>query len=168
MILPRCGPPYATTYPSAPRNTRGTAGVGSVVERIRVRAPQLRGRRWLNTGGTELSLADLRGKVVLLDFWTFCCVNCLHVLDELRELEERFRDVLVVIGVHSPKFAHEGDVAAVAAAVQRYDVRHPVLDDPELTTWDAYAARAWPTLVVIDPRGYVVAHLAGEGHARAA
>lgn len=130
-----------------------------------MRAPQLRGRRWLNTGGTELSLADLRGKIVLLDFWTFCCVNCLHVLDELRELEERFRDVLVVIGVHSPKFAHEGDAAAVQAAVQRYDVRHPVLDDPELTTWDAYAARAWPTLVVIDPRGYVVAHLAGEGHA---
>jgi hypothetical protein len=68
------------------------------VDRIRVRAPQLHGRRWLNTGGIELSLADLRGKVVLLEFWTFCWVNCLHVLDELRELEERFRDVLVVIG----------------------------------------------------------------------
>jgi thiol-disulfide isomerase/thioredoxin len=76
---------------------------------MRVRAPELRGRRWLNTGGVELSLADLRGKIVLLDFWTFCCVNCLHVLDELRELEERYADVLVTIGVHSPKFAHEAD-----------------------------------------------------------
>lgn len=152
-------------YPPGPGNTGATSGVGPDVERIRVRAPQLRGRRWLNTGGEELSLADLRGKIVLLDFWTFCCVNCLHVLDELRELEERYRDVLVVIGVHSPKFAHEADPEAVAAAVQRYDVRHPVLDDPDLDTWDAYAARAWPTLVVIDPRGYVVAHLAGEGHA---
>ncbi|WP_073456082.1 NHL domain-containing thioredoxin family protein [Pseudonocardia thermophila] len=131
----------------------------------RVRAPELRGRRWLGTGGKDLSLAALRGKIVLLDFWTFCCVNCLHVLDELRELEERYADVLVTIGVHSPKFAHEADPAAVEAAVERYGVTHPVLDDPELTTWDAYAARAWPTLVVVDPQGYVVAHLAGEGHA---
>lgn len=130
-----------------------------------MRAPELRGRRWLNTGGAELSLAALRGKIVLLDFWTFCCVNCLHVLDELRELEERYADVLVTIGVHSPKFLHEADPDAVVAAVERYGVHHPVLDDPELITWDAYAARAWPTLVVVDPRGYVVAHLAGEGHA---
>ncbi|HEY2206920.1 MAG TPA: thioredoxin-like domain-containing protein [Pseudonocardia sp.] len=131
----------------------------------RVRAPELRGRRWLNTGGAELSIAGLRGKIVLLDFWTFCCVNCLHVLDELRELEERFADVLVTLGVHSPKFVHEADPDAVAAAVERHGVHHPVLDDPELRTWDAYAARAWPTLVVVDPRGYVVAQLAGEGHA---
>jgi len=132
---------------------------------MRVRAPELRGRRWLNTGGAELSLADLRGKIVLLDFWTSGCVNCLHVLDELREVEERYADVLVTIGVHSPKFAHEADPDAVAAAVERYAAHHPVLDDPELVTWDAYAARAWPTLVLIDPRGYVVAQLTGEGHA---
>jgi thiol-disulfide isomerase/thioredoxin len=130
-----------------------------------VRAPELRGRRWLNTGGAELTLAGLRGKIVLLDFWTFCCINCLHVLDELRELEERYADVLVTIGVHSPKFVHEADPDAVAAAVERYAVHHPVLDDPELVTWDAYAARAWPTLVVVDPTGYVVAQLSGEGHA---
>lgn len=131
----------------------------------RVRASALLGRGWLNTGGHDLSLADLRGKIVLLDFWTFCCVNCLHVLDELRELEEQYRDVLVIVGVHSPKFVHEADPVALAAAVERYEVRHPVLDDPELVTWSAYTARAWPTLVVIDPEGYVVAHLAGEGHA---
>ncbi|HMO10918.1 MAG TPA: redoxin domain-containing protein, partial [Actinotalea sp.] len=130
----------------------------------RVRASDLVGRGWLNTGGRELTLADLRGKVVLLDFWTFCCINCLHVLDELRELEERYRDVLVVIGVHSPKFVHEADPVALAAAVERYEVHHPVLDDPELVTWSAYTARAWPTLVVIDPEGYITAHLAGEGH----
>ncbi len=133
----------------------------------RVRAPELRGREWLNTGGRELKLSDLRGKIVLLDFWTFCCVNCLHVLDELRPLEERFGDVLVIIGVHSPKFEHEKDPAAVAAAVERYQVSHPVLDDPELLMWQQYAARAWPTLCVVDPEGYVVATLAGEGHAPA-
>ncbi|MHA6622861.1 NHL domain-containing thioredoxin family protein [Pseudonocardia sp. DLS-67] len=136
-----------------------------LVGRSRVRAPELRGRRWLNTGGAELTLAGLRGKIVLLDFWTFCCINCLHVLDELRELEERYADVLVTVGVHSPKFVHEADPEAVAAAVERYAVHHPVLDDPEMVTWDAYAARAWPTLAVIDPTGYVVAQLSGEGHA---
>ena len=130
----------------------------------RVRASELVGRGWLNTE-RDLTLADLRGKVVILDFWTFCCVNCLHVLDELRALEEDHRDVLVIVGVHSPKFAHEADPLALAAAVERYEVHHPVLDDPDLTTWSAYSARAWPTLVVIDPEGYVVAHMAGEGHA---
>jgi thiol-disulfide isomerase/thioredoxin len=133
--------------------------------RVRVRAPELTGRGWLGTGGRPLSLTGLRGKIVLLDFWTFCCVNCLHVLDELKPLEERYRDVLVPIGVHSPKFEHEADADALAAAVERYGVDHPVLDDPELTTWKAYAARAWPTLTVVDPEGYVVAQLSGEGHA---
>ena len=131
----------------------------------RVRASELLGRGWLNTGGKDIQLADLRGSIVVLDFWTFCCVNCLHVLDELRELEEAHRDSLVIIGVHSPKFVHEADPVALAAAVDRYEVRHPVLDDPDLVTWSAYAARAWPTLVVIDPEGYVVAQMAGEGHA---
>ncbi|MET4592346.1 NHL domain-containing thioredoxin family protein [Arthrobacter sp. 754] len=131
----------------------------------RVRASELVGRNWLNTGGKSLDLEALRGKIVLLDFWTFCCINCLHVLDELRPLEEKFSDVLVTVGVHSPKFEHEADPVALAAAVERYEIHHPVLDDPELDTWKAYTARAWPTLVVIDPEGYIVAHLSGEGHA---
>lgn len=131
----------------------------------RVRAPELRGRGWLGTGGAPLRLAELRGKIVVLDFWTFCCINCLHVIDEMRSLEGEFSDEAVFVGVHSPKFEHEADPDALVAAVERYGVHHPVLDDPELVTWDAYAARAWPTLVVIDPEGYVVAHLAGEGHA---
>ncbi|MEW2575150.1 NHL domain-containing thioredoxin family protein [Streptomyces syringium] len=134
----------------------------------RVRAPELIGKGgWLNTGGTALTLADLRGRIVILDFWTFCCVNCLHVLDELRELEEKHRDTVVIIGVHSPKFVHEAEHQAVVDAVERYEVHHPVLDDPELATWKQYAVRAWPTLVVIDPEGYVVAQHAGEGHAHA-
>jgi thiol-disulfide isomerase/thioredoxin len=132
---------------------------------VRVRAPELAGRGWLNTGGHRLSLADLRGSIVVLDFWTFCCINCLHVIDELRPLEERYGDVLVVIGVHSPKFEHERDPVALAGAVERYGVTHPVLDDPELLTWRQYTARAWPTLAVVDPEGYLVTSMAGEGHA---
>ncbi|MFD6970280.1 NHL domain-containing thioredoxin family protein [Streptomyces sp. NPDC059979] len=136
--------------------------------RARVRAPQLIGKGgWLNTGGKELTLAGLRGRIVILDFWTFCCINCLHVLDELRELEEKHRDTVVMIGVHSPKFVHEAEHSAVVDAVERYEVHHPVLDDPELATWKQYAVRAWPTLVVIDPEGYIVAQHAGEGHAHA-
>ncbi|MEW1864370.1 NHL domain-containing thioredoxin family protein, partial [Streptomyces sp. NPDC088194] len=136
--------------------------------RARVRAPELVGKGgWLNTGDRQPTLADLRGSIVILDFWTFCCVNCLHVLDELRELEERHRDTVVIVGVHSPKFVHEAEHQAVVDAVERYGVHHPVLDDPELATWRQYAVRAWPTLVVIDPEGYVVAQHAGEGHAHA-
>ncbi len=144
--------------PAAPETT------ATLRSRARVRAPELVGRRWLNTGGVDVTLASLRGRVVVLDFWTFCCVNCLHVLEELRPVEQRFPDELVLIGVHSPKFEHEGEPAAVEAAVSRYAVHHPVLDDPDLVTWRAYTARAWPTLVVIDPEGYVVASLSGEGH----
>ncbi|MGW7591894.1 NHL domain-containing thioredoxin family protein [Streptomyces rubiginosohelvolus] len=136
--------------------------------RARVRAPELIGKGgWLNTGDQQYTLTDLRGRIVILDFWTFCCVNCLHVLDELRELEEKHRDTVVIIGVHSPKFVHEAEHQAVVDAVERYEVHHPVLDDPELATWKQYAVRAWPTLVVIDPEGYVVAQHAGEGHAHA-
>ena len=139
-----------------------------MASRVRVRAPELVGAGgWINTGGKELSLADFRGRTLVLDFWTFCCINCLHVLDELRELEEKHRDTLVIVGVHSPKFVHEAEHQAVVDAVARYDVRHPVLDDPELATWKQYAVRAWPTLVVVDPEGYVVAQHAGEGHAHA-
>jgi thiol-disulfide isomerase/thioredoxin len=132
-----------------------------------VRAPELTGDIWLNTGGEQIRLAELRGRIVLLDFWTSGCINCLHVLDELRPLEEEFADVLVTIGVHSPKFLHEGEAAAIEAAVSRYEVHHPVLNDPDLVTWQQYAVKAWPTLVIVDPEGYVVHVAAGEGHAAA-
>ncbi|MGV9895721.1 NHL domain-containing thioredoxin family protein, partial [Streptomyces tendae] len=139
-----------------------------MVKRARVRAPELAGRGgWINTGGRELSIAALRGRIVVLDFWTFCCVNCLHALDELRGLEERHRDTVVIVGVHSPKFTHEAEHRAVLDAVERYGVGHPVLDDPERVTWRQYAVRAWPTLAVIDPEGYVVAQYTGEGHVHA-
>ena len=131
----------------------------------RARGSALRGRGWLNTGGVDLALEDLRGKIVLLDFWTFCCVNCLHVLDELRPLEEKWDQELVVIGVHSPKFEFEKDPEALAANIERYEVTHPVIDDPELKTWSEYGARAWPTLMVLDTHGRIAGNLSGEGHA---
>lgn len=131
---------------------------------VRPRASELTGRGWLNTGGRTLSLDDLAGRVVVLDFWAFCCVNCLHVIEEMRPIEEKWHDELVVVGVHSPKFSFEADPEALAANVARYDVRHPVLDDPALRTWDAYAVRAWPTLVVLDTHGRIAGTMSGEGH----
>lgn len=158
--------PQASQSASSSSDVSNSAATTSADPRqVKVRAPELIGRRWMNSGGKELTLADLRGKVILLDFWTFCCINCLHVLDELRPLEEKYSKELVIIGVHSPKFEFERTVEAVDQAVERYQVEHLVLDDPDLVTWQAYTARAWPTLAVIDPEGYLVATLSGEGHA---
>jgi thiol-disulfide isomerase/thioredoxin len=129
-----------------------------------IHAPELRGgAAWLNTRG-PLSLAGLRGKVVLLDFWTYGCINCLHLVPALAHLERKYRDELVVIGVHSPKFEHEKDVEQLRRTLDRLGIDHPVVQDSDYRIWREYTVRAWPTLVLIDPAGYVVASVAGEGH----
>ncbi len=132
----------------------------------RVRAPELPAEfPWFNTA-TPLRLGqELRGRVVVLDFWTFCCINCMHVLPDLAYLEARFRDEPVaVIGVHSPKYPNEAIPAHVRDAVLRYGITHPVVVDQGHAIWEGYAVRAWPTLVVVDPEGYVASVLPGEGH----
>ncbi|RAU20558.1 hypothetical protein CU669_17590 [Paramagnetospirillum kuznetsovii] len=116
---------------------------------------------WFNTRG-PISLADLRGRLVILDFWTFCCVNCLHTLPVLRLIEDTFGENVAVIGVHSPKFTHECHAESVAKAIQRYDIRHPVVHDPQTILWDEYCVRAWPSLVFISPDGMVIGQLTGE------
>jgi DNA-binding beta-propeller fold protein YncE len=104
----------------------------------------------------------LRGKLILLDFWTYCCINCMHVAPNLRELERRHPDELVVIGVHSAKFPAEQITANIAEAVARLEIAHPVVNDASHIIWDAYAVSAWPTLMLIDPHGRVIAKQAGE------
>lgn len=127
-----------------------------------VRAPEFpAGLDWLNTE-TPLRLEDLRGKLVLLDFWTYCCINCQHVLPQLKKLEERFPEELVVIGVHSAKFTTEGDTFNLRQAVMRHDIRHPVVNDRDFLLWRAYAVRAWPTIVLLDPDGVVIGVTSGE------
>jgi DNA-binding beta-propeller fold protein YncE len=127
------------------------------------KAPELEGGvAWLNTAG-PLRLKDLKGKIVLLDFWTFCCINCLHVLPDLAKLEKKYPNELVVIGVHSAKFDNEKDTAAIRKAVLRYEVAHPVVNDANMRIWRAFSANSWPTCVVIDPAGNVVYHDSGEG-----
>lgn len=131
----------------------------------RVRAPELRGSLgWLNTDRPLTLAGDLRGRIVLLDFWTYCCINCMHVLPDLHTLEARFPNELVVIGVHSAKFTEEGQTDNIRQAVLRYEIAHPVVNDAEFAIWGQYGVRAWPTLVLVDPEGYAVAGYSGEGN----
>jgi thiol-disulfide isomerase/thioredoxin len=121
------------------------------------------GLQWLNVE-RPLSLSDLRGKVVILDFWTYGCINCIHVMEELARLRARFGNKLAVIGVHSPKFENEGNIETLKQFLVRYQRDEPVVNDPDALMMRAYGVRAWPTLVVIDPLGGYVGHVAGEGH----
>ena len=136
----------------------------------RVRAPRLPEDPdlWLNTGTEDAAPRLLPGTVYLLDFWTYGCVNCRHVLNDLAYLEERYRGrPFRVIGVHSPKFDREKGADGLRRAVERLGVRHPVVCDDDHALRRAYAVRAWPTLALIDGAGYVVATLRGEGHREA-
>jgi DNA-binding beta-propeller fold protein YncE len=117
---------------------------------------------WLNTN-RPFSLKDLRGKVVLLDFWTFCCINCIHSIPELKKLEEKYSPELVVIGVHSAKFSTEKGTSNIREAILRYGIEHPVVNDKDFRVWKSYAVNAWPTFMLIDPDGKVVGSHAGEG-----
>ena len=120
------------------------------------------GLDWLNTEH-PLTIESLRGKIVLLDFWTYGCINCIHVIPDLERLEEEFADELVVIGVHSAKFEQESATENIRRVVLRYDVHHPVVNDAGFDIWRSYQVRAWPSAYVIDPAGGVVGYHSGEG-----
>jgi DNA-binding beta-propeller fold protein YncE len=136
----------------------------SAQENIRVRAPELTGGRgWLNTD-QPLTLAALKGKVVLLDFWTYGCINCIHIIPDLKRLEHKYPNQLVVIGVHSAKFENEKDTENIRRIILRYELEHPVYNDADYKVWQSYGVRAWPTQVLIDPAGYVIGAVSGEGN----
>jgi thiol-disulfide isomerase/thioredoxin len=129
----------------------------------KIRAPELEGgKSWLNTG-QPLSLAALKGKVVLLDFWTYGCINCIHIIPDLKKLEEKYANNLVVIGVHSAKFDNEGETENIRQIVLRYGLEHPVVNDADFKIWRAYGIVAYPGLVLIDPDGFIIDRWFGEG-----
>jgi DNA-binding beta-propeller fold protein YncE len=129
-----------------------------------IAAPELDGAvEWLNVAA-PISLSHLRGKVVLLDFWTYGCINCMHVLRDLKTLEERFPDELAVIGIHSPKFPNERNSDNLKRVLVRYEIEHPVANDANHVIWRRYGAQAWPTRVIIDPAGNLVGTAMGEGN----
>jgi sugar lactone lactonase YvrE len=130
----------------------------------RVEAPELDGGvAWLNTAG-PIRLKDLRGKIVLLDFWTLCCINCIHTLPDLARLEKKYPNELVVIGVHSAKFENEKNTESIRKAILRYEITHPVVNDANMDIWKTYGSRSWPTLCLIDPEGYYLGNTSGEGN----
>ena len=145
-------------------NKKGAKGTTENPFPKRVPAASLDGGQgWLNTSG-EISLKELRGKIVLLDFWTYCCINCLHILPDLTYLEEKFPNELVVIGVHSGKFDNEKDSENIRRAILRYDIKHPVLNDANMAVWRKYNINTWPSFALIDPEGNFCGVLMGEGN----
>lgn len=128
-----------------------------------VNAPEFpKGLNWFNTD-YPLLLNDFKGKIVLLDFWTYCCINCHHVIPDLKKLEEEFPNEIVVIGVHSAKFTGEKDDENIREAVLRHKIEHPVVNDRDMTIWRHYAIRSWPSFVLINPAGRIVGQSSGEG-----
>ena len=128
-----------------------------------VSAPEIfgEGMEWFNVP-EPLSLRHLEGRLVILDFWTFCCINCIHVAETLRKLEKAFPEEVVIIGVHSPKFDAEKDSKKLRQAILRYGIKHPVVQDTDRELWEQYAVKAWPTLVFLSPQGTVIGMHSGE------
>ncbi|MHB9026902.1 MAG: thioredoxin-like domain-containing protein [Armatimonadota bacterium] len=123
------------------------------------------GFTWLNTDRPLRFNGELRGQVVVLDFWTYCCINCLHVLPDLDYLEKKYAaEPVTIIGVHSNKYTEEAAPENIRQAILRYGITHPVIVDEQHAIWDQYVISAWPTLVVIDPTGRILGTLPGEGH----
>lgn len=116
---------------------------------------------WINIEN-PLTMSGLVGKIVIFDFWTYGCVNCLHVIPVLEQVEQKYANEVVVIGVHSAKFENEGQTENLRQVVQRYGIHHPVINDNEFEVWRSYGARAWPTIAIVDPRGYWVIRQSGE------
>ena len=117
--------------------------------------------QWFNVE-KPVSMASLRGRVVILDFWTEGCINCIHIIPILRGIEQKFPEQVAVIGVHSPKFAEEKNASSVKDAIGRYEIHHPIVHDPEMRLWKEYGVQAWPTLVIVGPDGNILGQLAGE------
>ena len=125
-------------------------------------APELSNQVWLNS--PPLKLADLRGKVVVVDFWTFDCINCIHVTPALKDWYSKYQDKgLVIIGVHSPEFDYEKDLSNVKDAVARLGVTYPVAIDNDFRTWEAYRNQYWPAMYFVDKAGQLRHVHIGEG-----
>jgi thiol-disulfide isomerase/thioredoxin len=118
---------------------------------------------WINTK-EPLSIENLKGHIIVLDFWTYCCINCMHTLPVLAELEKKYDcQPVVFIGVHSAKFFNEQDRKNIEQAVARYEISHPVIVDKKMAVWNKFGVTGWPTIVIIDPNGTLVYRQSGEG-----
>ena len=126
-------------------------------------APEFKGiNHWINS--EPLTMEQLRGKVVLVEFWTYSCINCIHVLPHVKQWHQRYKDQgLVVVGVHTPEYGYEKILGNVQSAVKRFDIEYPVAQDNGYKTWNAYGNRYWPALYLVGRDGRVVYQHFGEG-----
>ncbi|HYS62651.1 MAG TPA: thioredoxin family protein [Paraburkholderia sp.] len=126
-------------------------------------APEFTGiDKWLNS--EPLTLQQLRGKVVLVDFWTYTCINCIHTLPYVKSWNQKYKDQgLAVIGVHTPEYPFERSTENVKTALKRFDITYPVAQDNQYATWSAYNNQYWPAFYLIDRKGQVVYTHFGEG-----
>lgn len=147
---------FAATAAGTGAAVTGTPGTGRP-------APEFTGiEQWLNS--EPLSMRQLRGKVVLVDFWTYDCINCINTLPYVKEWHRKYKDQgLVVVGVHTPEYAFERSTENVRSAIKRFDIRYPVAQDNRFATWSAYNNRYWPAVYLIDKKGQVVYSHFGEG-----
>lgn len=126
-------------------------------------APEFTGLgQWFNSG--PLTMQQLRGKVVMVDFWTYGCINCVRTLPHVTRLYEKYKDKgLVIVGIHTPEFAFERSASNVQAALKRHNITYPVAQDNDFATWKAYRNQYWPAQYIVDRSGKVVYTHAGEG-----
>jgi DNA-binding beta-propeller fold protein YncE len=178
-MIPTSAPPAATALPDPallptttpapqpqPPRTQQESGQGSYgdagVDLYAQDAPEFpEGLEWLNTD-RPLTMAELRGKVVLIDFWTYGCINCIHNFPDLERLHREHPDELVIIGVHSGKFLNERETDNIRQTILRYGITHPTINDADRTVWRLWNAQAWPTLVLVDSNGVMAGLHVGE------
>jgi thiol-disulfide isomerase/thioredoxin len=150
----------ATAIASFVGSPAADSASGSVVNQV---VPEFTGiNHWLNSD--PLTMQQLRGKVVLVDFWTYTCINCIHVLPYVKTWNDKYKDQgLVVVGVHTPEYSFERDTDNVQKAIKRLGITYPVAQDNHYATWSAYDNQYWPAFYLVDKKGRVVYTHFGEG-----
>ena len=141
----------------------GIGAIGSDAYKNGKTAPEFTGiDTWLNS--EPLTMQQLRGKVVLVDFWTYTCINCVNTLPYVKDWYQKYKDQgLVVVGVHTPEFPYERNTDNVKTAIKRFDLRYPVAQDNGYKTWTAYNNQYWPAFYLVDKKGKIVYTHFGEG-----
>lgn len=160
-------------FAEAPTNEKSYKKLSGVIERLDQMSQQSdivkefpKSLKWFNTSEPLKMHKHFKNKIVVIDFWTYCCINCLHVIPEMTYLEEKFEEYpgIAFMGCHSAKFENEKDSAVVRKAVLKYDVMHPVINDEEMEVWSNLDISCWPSIMVISPKGYPLIVRTGEGN----
>lgn len=163
LIYALSGTPSKTNLFSASTNeTNSMVNDNLIPAASAKKAPALKEGKWINS--ESLTLEGLKGRVVIVDFWTFGCYNCRNTLPTLKKFDETYRGKgLTIIGVHSPEFDYEKELKNVQSNVNKLGIKYPVVTDNDFETWNAYGVRAWPSIFILDKQGRIRYMHIGEG-----